>query len=74
MLLAALKKFGVVPIETTIGISFDPAYHQAMCQVESGDHGPNTVVEEFQKGYLLNDRLLRPAMVSVACPPKNGEQ
>jgi molecular chaperone GrpE len=42
-----------------------------MCQVESCDQGPNTIVEELRKGYLLNERLLRPAMVTVACPPKS---
>lgn len=65
MLLGALKKFGVSPIETGRGTAFDPAFHQAMCQVESDDLPANTVVEELQKGYLLNERLLRPAMVSV---------
>ena len=65
MLLGALKKFGVSPIDTGRGTAFDPAFHQAMCQVESDDLPPNVVVEEFQKGYLLNERLLRPAMVSV---------
>ncbi len=65
MLLGALKKFGVSPIETGRGTSFDPAFHQAMCPVDTEDLPPNMVVEEFQKGYLLNERLLRPAMVSV---------
>lgn len=65
MLLGALKKFGVSPIETGRGTAFDPAFHQAMCQVESDDLPANTVVEELQKGYVLNERLLRPAMVSV---------
>ncbi|GFE57045.1 nucleotide exchange factor GrpE [Geobacter sp. AOG1] len=65
MLLGALKKFGVSPIETGRGTVFDPAFHQAMCQVESDDLPANMVVEELQKGYLLNERLLRPAMVSV---------
>ncbi len=69
MLLAALKKFGVTPIEAK-GKMFDPAYHQAMTQVESADDAPNTVMDEFQKGYMLNDRLLRPALVSVAAAPK----
>ncbi|MBA3967586.1 MAG: nucleotide exchange factor GrpE, partial [Nitrospirales bacterium] len=46
--------------------SFDPAIHQAVTQVESEGVDPNTVIEEFQKGYLLHDRILRPAMVSVA--------
>jgi len=72
MLLAALKKFGVAPIETAKGGLFDPAVHQAMCQVESGECAANTIVEVFQKGYLLNERLLRPSMVSVACAPKVG--
>jgi len=44
-----------------------------MYRVESADAAPNTVVEEFQKGYVLNDRLLRPAMVSVSAAPKNGD-
>lgn len=72
MLLSVLKKFGVEPVEAK-GAVFDPAFHQAMCQIESADAEPNTVIEEFQKGYLLNDRLLRPAMVSVAAAPKNGD-
>jgi molecular chaperone GrpE len=72
MLLAVLKKFGVEPVNAK-GSTFDPAFHQAMCQVESVDAAPNTVIEEFQKGYVLNDRLLRPAMVSVAAAPKSGD-
>ncbi len=72
MLTAALKKFGVSPIES-VGKMFDPAYHQAMTQVESADHAPNTVVDEFQKGYMLNDRLLRPAMVSVSSGQKKAD-
>ena len=70
MLLSTLKKFGVTPLETPAGTPFDPAFHQAMGQVESADQVPNTVVSEFQKGYLLNDRLIRPAMVTVAVAPK----
>jgi molecular chaperone GrpE len=70
MLLSALKKFGVAPIETMPGTPFDPAFHQAMRQVESAEIPSNTVVEEMQKGYLLNDRLLRAALVSVAVPPQ----
>ena len=69
MLVAALKKFGVTPLET-VGTTFDPAFHQAMTQVPTDVHPPNTVVEEFQKGYLLKERLLRPAMVTVATPLK----
>lgn len=65
MLISSLKKFGVTPLETA-GTPFNPDFHQAMTQVESDEHEPNSVVQEFQKGYMLNDRLLRPAMVSVA--------
>lgn len=72
MLLSVLKKFGVEPLESK-GSPFDSAFHQAMYRVESADAAPNTVIEEFQKGYLLNDRLLRPAMVSVSGAPKNGD-
>jgi molecular chaperone GrpE len=73
MLLSVLKKFGVEPIEAK-GASFDSAFHQAMCQVESNDVAPNSIIEEYQKGYLLNDRLLRPAMVSVAAAKKSGDE
>jgi molecular chaperone GrpE len=70
MLLSTLKKYGVTPVETPPGTPFDPAFHQAMAQVESAEQAPNSVVSEFQKGYLLNDRLIRPAMVTVATAPK----
>lgn len=70
MLVSALGKFGVAPVETAAGAPFDPTFHQAMCQVESDTHAPNTLVEVFQAGYLINERLLRPAMVSVAVTPK----
>ena len=65
MLLTALKKFNVTPIEAA-GTPFDSAFHQAMSQVPTDEHEPNTVVEEYQKGYMLKDRLLRPSMVTVA--------
>lgn len=47
------------------GQKFDPNFHQAMAMIES-DQPPNTVVNVFQKGYTLNDRVLRPALVAVA--------
>ncbi|MEI6305700.1 MAG: nucleotide exchange factor GrpE [Deltaproteobacteria bacterium] len=65
MLLAALKKFGVTAVESP-GSPFDPAFHQAMVQVPTNDCPPNTVMEEFQKGYMMKERLIRPAMVSVS--------
>lgn len=69
MLLTTLKKFNVTPIEA-VGTPFNSAYHQAMAQVPTDQHEPNTVVEEYQKGYMLKERLLRPSMVTVATPVK----
>lgn len=63
-----LEDFGAKVISTA-GVDFDPNLHQAMGQVESAEHAPNTVVSEFQKGYLLHNRLLRPSLVMVAKPP-----
>jgi molecular chaperone GrpE len=60
-----LEKHHVQPI-VAMGEPFDPAFHQAMSQEERADRPPNTVVLEFQKGYLIHDRLLRPAMVVVS--------
>ncbi len=70
--LQALNRFGVSSFES-VGQPFDPARHEAMMMVETKEHEPNQVVEEFQKGYLLGDRLLRPATVSVSkLPGKEG--
>ena len=60
-----LEASGVTPVEA-MGQPFDPNFHQAMGQIPTGDQQPNTVVQELQKGYLLNSRLLRPSMVMVA--------
>ncbi len=68
-----LNRFGVSPVES-VGKPFDPAIHEAMLVVETDQHEPNQVLEEFQKGYFLNDRLLRPATVSVAKLPKKEAQ
>jgi molecular chaperone GrpE len=70
-LLDVLNKYGVTQIDA-MGQPFDPVKHEAMAQVESEDHEPNTVVEEHHKGYLLHNRLLRPALVSVSKRKKNG--
>lgn len=66
-LLDVLERHGVTRVEAK-GVPFDPTHHEAMAHVESDEHEPNVVVEEHQPGYLLNDRLLRPALVSVAKP------
>ncbi len=67
-ILQSLTKFGLSSFQS-VGKPFDPTVHEAMLVVETDKHEPNQVVEEFQKGYLLNDRLLRPATVSVSKPP-----
>ncbi len=66
---AAFEKARIVEIEAA-GRKFDPHRHQAMAMVDSAEP-PHTVVQVFQKGYLLNDRVLRPAMVAVS-KPKDG--
>jgi molecular chaperone GrpE len=63
-LLDAIKNEGVEVIEA-VGKEFDPHLHQAVMQAEDENFGPNIVVEEFQKGYMLKDRIIRPAMVKV---------
>ncbi|MFK5927041.1 MAG: nucleotide exchange factor GrpE [Desulfuromusa sp.] len=63
-----LNKFGVEPVDA-LGQPFDPAYHQAMGQLESDEYPVNTVVQQMQKGYQLNKRLLRPAFVMLAKTP-----
>ncbi|MDR6122303.1 molecular chaperone GrpE [Bacillus sp. SLBN-46] len=63
-LVDALKKEGVEPIEA-VGKEFDPHQHQAVMQGEDENFGSNIVTDEFQKGYLLKDRVIRPSMVKV---------
>lgn len=63
-----LAKFGVTQLDPK-GEKFDPARHQALSMVASTEVAPNHIVTVVQKGYLLRDRLLRPAMVLVAKAP-----
>lgn len=65
MLGAALEKFGVSPVDPQ-GEKFNPDLHQAMSMQETDQAEPGTVLDVVQRGYLLNDRLVRPAMVTVA--------
>lgn len=60
-----LKAEGLTAMET-VGQPFNPEYHQAIMQVESEEYEEGIVTEEVQKGYLLKDRVLRPAMVKVS--------
>ena len=64
-MLDVLRRRGVTPIETA-GVDFDPRLHQAVTQEQSDAHREGEIIEEFRRGYMLGDRLLRPAMVKVA--------
>jgi molecular chaperone GrpE len=60
-----LARFGLKPLEAK-GKKFDPNFHQAVSTQATNEVEENTVIEEMRKGYTLNGRLLRPAMVSVS--------
>jgi len=64
-LLKVVSDNGLVAVDPT-GQPFNPEHHQAMSMVDSADHAPGHVVQVYQKGWLLNERLLRPALVVVA--------
>jgi len=64
-LVDVLRKRGVRPIES-LGAEFDPHYHQAVSHEPAEERRDNEINEEFRRGYMLGDRLLRPAMVKVA--------
>jgi molecular chaperone GrpE len=66
-LTAALERNKVLPIAPPAATKFDPHHHQAISMVPA-DQDANTVVAVLQKGYLINDRVLRPALVTVAAP------
>jgi len=63
--LDTLARFGCRPFESQ-GKDFDPCFHEAILQQESEEYPPNTVIQEFQRGYTLHERLLRPALVAVS--------
>ena len=65
MLLSTIDKFGIKSVHPE-GEPFNPDFHQAMSMLESPEHDPNTVMTVMQKGYTLNERLIRPAMVVVS--------
>ncbi|MBP6342920.1 MAG: nucleotide exchange factor GrpE [Candidatus Omnitrophica bacterium] len=60
-----LKSYDVKPVDS-VGKKFDPNCHEAMMQAESPEHEDGTIIEEFQKGYWLGDRVVRTAKVKVA--------
>ena len=63
-LISIFKKNGIEPIEC-INKKFDPNFHQAMLELEDNTKETGTVVQEIQKGYMMNDRLLRPSLVGI---------
>ena len=71
--LEVLEKHGVTQI-SAVGETFDPEKHDALAQIETSEHRPNTVIEQHSKGYHLPGRLLRPAQVTVAKLPQNQEK
>jgi molecular chaperone GrpE len=71
-LIAVLGRNGIQRQEAK-GVKFDPNLHQAMAEVETTTQEPGTVVDVFQPAYMIKDRLLRPAMVTVAKAPAGGE-
>ncbi len=72
LLVDVMGRFGVEQIDPQ-GAPFNPEYHQAMTTQPTEEVAPNTVVKVIQKGYLLNGRLVRPAMVIVAAAPPSGQ-
>ncbi len=71
MFLNAIDKFGIKSVHP-VNEEFNPEHHQAMSMIDSDQHEPNTVIDVMQKGYLLNDRLVRPAMVVVSSANSSG--
>ena len=63
--MATLESIGVKPIEA-VGQEFNPNFHNAVMHVEDEEAGENIIVEEFQKGYLYRDTVVRHSMVKVA--------
>ena len=64
-LISTLEKNGITKIDT-LNKNFDPNLHQAMMEIENNDLDEGVVVQEIQTGYMMHDRLLRPAMVGVS--------
>ncbi len=71
-LLKVLERIGVTPF-SAVGEPFDPQRHEAVMRVETTEVPNQTVVEETERGYLLNDRVLRPARVKVAVHPDEAD-
>lgn len=69
--MAALRKHGIEPVPG-VGTPFDPTIHDALQQVDSPDHAPGVVIREYERGYRMGERLVRPARVVIAGPGSTG--
>ena len=72
-MVSILSKNGIKPIES-IGKKLDPNLHQAMMEIEDDKKEPGTIIQEIQKGFMMNDRLLRPSLVGVSKRNENKNQ
>lgn len=71
-LLDTLRRLGVAPMDA-VGKHFDPHLHEALVRLETAEQEENIVVQELRRGYLFNNRLLRPAQVAVSTRPRARE-
>ncbi|MCA9046023.1 MAG: nucleotide exchange factor GrpE, partial [Planctomycetaceae bacterium] len=67
-MVSVLGRYGTTPIKAE-GEAFDPTVHEALQQVPSSEHPPMTVMMEYERGYLLHDRVIRPSKVIVSVAP-----
>ena len=72
-MISTLSKNGIKAIES-IGKKLDPNLHQAMMEIENDDKEPGTIIQEIQKGFMMKDRLLRPALVGVSKKTEKKDQ
>ena len=72
-MVSILSKNGITPLDS-IGKKLDPNFHQAMMEIEDDQKEPGIIIQEIQKGFMMKDRLLRPALVGVSKKTENKEQ
>jgi len=71
-MVSILSKNGITPLDS-IGKKLDPNFHQAMMEIDDNQKEPGTIIQEIQKGFMMNDRLLRPSLVGVSKKTENKE-
>ena len=72
-MISILSKNGITPLDS-IGKKLDPNFHQAMMEIDDDQKEPGTIIQEIQKGFMMKDRLLRPALVGVSKKTENKEE